>query len=109
MPSIPELGECCRLPFVLMRLRFWGSTGPPKQGLAYASSTVGPEIQHVTALHCRISGPPFQRCLAPESCLKPGQIKDITFIDTPGVLSGSKQTIGRDYDFAPGSPGAFGI
>merc|ERR1712139_194239 len=27
-------------------------------------------------------------------------LRDISFIDTPGVLSGNKQRIGRDYNFA---------
>lgn len=37
----------------------------------------------------------FQALVLPSKILK-----EITFIDTPGVLSGSKQRIGRDYDFA---------
>lgn len=37
----------------------------------------------------------FQALVLPSEILR-----DITFIDTPGVLSGSKQRIGRDYDFA---------
>lgn len=37
----------------------------------------------------------FQALVLPAKILR-----DITFIDTPGVLSGSKQRIGRDYDFA---------
>ncbi|CAJ1350239.1 unnamed protein product [Effrenium voratum] len=37
----------------------------------------------------------FQALVLPSDILQ-----DITFIDTPGVLSGSKQRIGRDYDFA---------
>ncbi|CAE8631178.1 unnamed protein product [Polarella glacialis] len=37
----------------------------------------------------------FQALVLPAKILR-----DITFIDTPGVLSGSKQRIGRDYEFA---------
>mmetsp|Transcript_2384 Transcript_2384/g.5661 ORF Transcript_2384/g.5661 Transcript_2384/m.5661 type:complete len:446 (-) Transcript_2384:206-1543(-) len=37
----------------------------------------------------------FQALVLPSEILR-----DITFIDTPGVLSGCKQRIGRDYDFA---------
>jgi len=35
-----------------------------------------------------------------EASLTPSDIlKSVTFVDTPGVLSGEKQRIGRDYDF----------
>jgi len=37
----------------------------------------------------------FQALVLPSEILR-----DITFIDTPGVLSGRKQSIGREYDFA---------
>jgi len=37
----------------------------------------------------------FQALVLPSDILK-----EITLIDTPGVLAGSKQRIGRDYDFA---------
>lgn len=37
----------------------------------------------------------FQALVLPSKILK-----EITFIDTPGVLAGNKQRIGRDYDFA---------
>lgn len=33
------------------------------------------------------------------SCAPLALLKDITFIDSPGVLSGEKQTLGRAYDF----------